>query len=89
MRDGREKFECCICLNPTHYPGCNPYPFGQAGDRCCEDCDDRFVVPVRILLGNKPLNSKLEQFLRALAKYGNFVIAGKRQLVKKRRINIE
>ena len=72
--------ECCICLNLFHGPGNNPEPFGSKGDRCCTDCDDRFVTPVRMLLGRKPMNDKLEQFLRGVAKYGNFVISQKKHM---------
>ena len=80
---GNTKHECCICLRGFSGHGCNPAPFGESGDRCCTECDDRFVTPVRILVGLRPLNPKMEQFLCAIAKYGNFVVEQKRKGVLK------
>jgi hypothetical protein len=83
--DGRriEKLQCCICAREFTGMGNNPEPFH--GDRCCEECDDRFVTPCRMLLadGGK-LNEKLEVFLKALAKYGNFVRDAKKTIAVKR-----
>ena len=40
---------CCICNDPLEGMGNNPEPF--KGERCCDDCNDRFVTPTRMCLG--------------------------------------
>lgn len=45
------KFTCCICgCDFYDWTGCNPYPI-MDGEKytCCHDCNDRFVMPTRIL----------------------------------------
>lgn len=37
---------CCICGKPFVGFGNNPAPY--EGDRCCDDCDNRIVIPERI-----------------------------------------
>ena len=47
---------CCICgLEFTEY-GNNPEPFDGDIGMCCNDCNDRWVVPVRILFGRDGLD---------------------------------
>jgi hypothetical protein len=42
---------CCICgMEFTEY-GHNPEPFDGDIGMCCDDCNNRWVVPVRILFG--------------------------------------
>lgn len=57
---------CCICGKPIEDYGNNPdgaawkkedgsIEFGQFGpeDRCCNECDSRYVIPGRIYLYQK------------------------------------
>lgn len=52
---------CSICESEFEGFGNNPAPFPSDNDeRCCDDCNSRFVVPVRMInMGNeKPTDSK-------------------------------
>jgi|SRR5215472_5226352 len=41
---------CSICKGEFGHFGNNPAPFPwEKDERCCDDCNRRFVVPVRIL----------------------------------------
>lgn len=46
-----EKKICCLCGKPFTEFGNNPAPF--EGDRCCDDCDNRIVIPERIRLAKE------------------------------------
>ena len=64
----REK-TCCICESRFTGFGCNPDPFdGQVG-MCCQTCDERFVIPVRIIWGRGGIGAPLEM-LKPLAAMG-------------------
>lgn len=42
---------CSICSNTFEGFGNNPWPFDQnKEDRCCDDCNIRFVIPARLKL---------------------------------------
>ena len=40
---------CCICGAVIEDFGNNPDPisFGEENERCCDDCNERFVIPLR------------------------------------------
>ena len=46
--------KCCICGKEFDGYGNNPYPVGKYFDyldeeeRCCDECNDSIVIPVRI-----------------------------------------
>ena len=44
--------KCCICGVEFEGYGNNPYPVGRDvysdEDRCCDDCNETFVIPARI-----------------------------------------
>ena len=49
--------DCCICGRPCepwsgdpepYGYGNNPDPFGEEGDRCCNDCNTTAVIPARL-----------------------------------------
>ena len=50
-----EQPDCCICgkpcepwhEEPTGY-GNNPDPLGVEGDRCCDVCNNIYVIPARL-----------------------------------------
>lgn len=69
-----EKWRCCICgenrAENSAVWGNNPEPFGEGTDRCCDDCNDRFVVPVRIIFGRAYHNKSMLNVLSMLAAYG-------------------
>jgi hypothetical protein len=72
--------ECCICGGFFTTYGNNPRPF--AGGRCCDHCNDWFVVPARILLGgNAEPDSNAMTLLKRFAQYGR-VFAGERRASK-------
>ena len=75
MQEG--KFECSICGCEEHGMGNNPEPF--PGERCCKDCDDRFVIPVRMVLGRGYDNANTLSFLQTIAELGKAI----------RRVNVE
>ena len=41
-------YKCVFCNKDKTGYGNNPSPIIQNG-RCCNDCDERFVIPIRIL----------------------------------------
>lgn len=44
--------KCCICGKTIKGFGNNPYPLCADNDfdsRCCDECDSKYVIPVRIL----------------------------------------
>jgi hypothetical protein len=42
---------CCVCEMQFEGFGHNPEPFDGDVGMCCTDCNERWVVPVRILFG--------------------------------------
>ena len=74
------KRTCCICAVPMRAGelGCNPEPFTGRGEnpRACQDCDDRFVTPVRALFGHLA-SKQLLQILASMAKEGRRIVEAK------------
>ena len=46
MSRPKEPFVCAICQGTFEQFGNNPDPF--EGDRCCNECDQKYVIPARI-----------------------------------------
>jgi hypothetical protein len=47
----KRKLRCCFCgVEITEFIGNNPWPFRNTG-RCCRYCDDHYVIPLRLRLG--------------------------------------
>ncbi len=51
----KEKLKCCLCnqeIKPCLISGWdkghNPAPLGEEGDRCCDECNDKHVLPTRL-----------------------------------------
>ena len=51
--------KCCICHKEISLTeGNNPYPvrdwscIGSKTNRCCNECNDRFVIPARLMLSH-------------------------------------
>ena len=54
---------CCICKKRYEGFGNNPDPMCiEEGARCCDECNDRFVIPARILR----LNAKLPMRINSI-----------------------
>ena len=53
-----EEWTCSICKKPSSGFGNNPQPVKnlKVADRCCDDCNDKFVVPRRWREVNKEVN---------------------------------
>ena len=67
-------WKCCICSVRFKGWGNNPHPFD--GERCCDDCNNRFVMPVRIGKVDQLTTGKfLLEFLKQIATAGRaFVV---------------
>jgi hypothetical protein len=39
---------CSLCGVPFNGWGNNPAPLGEVSERCCDDCNARFVLPARL-----------------------------------------
>lgn len=56
MNINNEKKVCSICGYPIDDPfgGCNPWPIAdrETDGPCCHFCDDRVVIPSRIMLAD-------------------------------------
>ena len=61
-------FECSICGTETGGFGNNPEPF--KGEKCCDDCDDRFVVPTRLCLGRGFKDESILNLIQTIAELG-------------------
>jgi hypothetical protein len=71
---------CCICGYEYEGFGNNPEPFGQHGDRACDDCNDRIVVPTRMVIGRDCENSLLIEVIKEIAARGRFMVQMKKDL---------
>jgi hypothetical protein len=61
--------ECCVCGEQfTGWPN-NPEPF--KGKSACEECNDRFVTPVRMCLGRDFSDENILLLLTTIAELGN------------------
>lgn len=65
---------CCICATEYTEFGNNPEPLGELPERCCDDCNHRFVIPMRLLLGRRAGSDELIHFVLELAKLGRTMI---------------
>jgi len=61
-------YTCSICGSENHGFGNNPAPF--KGERCCDECDDRFVVPTRMCLGRGFQDENILNLLQTIAELG-------------------
>lgn len=44
-----KKFVCSICGKTFYGWGNNPYPVTKGeDDKCCDDCNNEYVIPMRI-----------------------------------------
>ena len=54
MQETERKYRCCICgRNGFTGYGNNPFPYfvePKEGDVCCDWCNKRYVIPVRLML---------------------------------------
>lgn len=41
--------KCCFCEKEYNHFGNNPVPILSGKNRCCDECDNRFVIPIRII----------------------------------------
>ena len=61
---------CCICGMEFSEYGHNPEPFTGDVGMCCNDCNDRWVVPVRMLFGRDPFAIGMLAVFKKLAELG-------------------
>lgn len=72
---------CSICGSKFDEFGNNPQPFD--GETCCNDCDDRFVIPARILLGRgMDPNHPAVELLHKVAGLGRSLAVSRRAALK-------
>jgi hypothetical protein len=48
MTDNKKVFQCVLCAKPVKEYGNNASPIFPA-DKCCDNCNDTFVIPARLL----------------------------------------
>jgi hypothetical protein len=48
--DGPKEFNCSLCGREWSGYGNNPEPLAQFEERCCDDCNDAYVIPARRLI---------------------------------------
>jgi hypothetical protein len=67
---------CCLCGEDFLEYGNNPEPFcaGMDDPRCCDDCNDRFVVPVRMILGRGYDDAEVLGLLHHIAMRGKTMV---------------
>ena len=59
---------CSICRDEFEEYGNNPYPFGKVEERCCNRCNNYFVVPTRIM---NLRGTEILEFLRGAAQWNH------------------
>lgn len=54
--------KCCICGKQCENQwGNNPWPLKEKDtDRCCNECNENYVIPARIILSNKEKEGEKE-----------------------------
>jgi len=62
---------CAICGDEFTGWGNNPEPF--KGKTCCDDCNDRFVVPTRMCLGRGFGDESIMLLLTTIAELGKAI----------------
>ena len=66
--------KCCICHSEIDGYGNNPYPYFSEDEqaRCCDACDNEFVLAARIsqIQGDYDLANELIVMVEALAQEG-------------------
>jgi len=68
-----EPGKCAICGGDVTGFGNNPEPF--PGERCCDDCNDRFVTPTRMCLGRGYDNESVLMLLTTIAELGKMFVS--------------
>jgi len=68
-----EPGKCAICGGDVTGFGNNPEPF--PGEKCCDDCNDRFVVPTRMCLGRGYSNESVLMLLTTVAELGKMFVS--------------
>lgn len=53
------KFKCCICFKEFEGYGNNPEPVLKKG-RCCDECNAKWVIPIREFLAKRNKEKKNE-----------------------------
>ena len=51
-----KSYECCFCNETNTGFGNNPAPYG--GDKCCDPCNSKVVLPCRFLLMKQQMRSE-------------------------------
>lgn len=67
---------CCMCGQKFSGWGNNPQPFFSDGEgkyECCQECDDRFVIPVRMILGRNYENVPILMLIQTIAELGTSI----------------
>lgn len=62
----KEIHVCCICGKVFEGWGNNPYPMAEEG-RCCDECNDTYVIPARLIkmvTSVTPTKEAIEAWLR-------------------------
>lgn len=55
----KEKHVCCICKEEFTGFGNNPAPLPvKENDRCCDECNEQVIIPIRIYLLSKKKRPK-------------------------------
>jgi hypothetical protein len=77
------KKTCSICEEEFSGFGNNPEPF--AGDRCCDECNDRFVIPTRMVFGRNAERS-VSRVLTRIVQIGRVVAATRMESARRERV---
>lgn len=74
--DEHTEQECVICGCKFTGWGNNPEPFPgmSEGRRACDECNDRWVVPIRMIQGRRDTNKRLMQFCVDIARHAAFMV---------------
>lgn len=63
----KKEFVCSLCGAKCKGFGNNPEPLAKYEERCCDDCNNRFVIPARICsisMHDKELLKKIKKEVR-------------------------
>ena len=63
-------FECVLCKNTVKQFGNNPAPIYSEKEKCCDECNNRYVVPARIYnLNEEELEELKEEVIEIEEEY--------------------
>lgn len=56
--------KCCICGKEIEGYGNNPFPF--IGEKCCDRCNETYVITVRLMMSKPEETEKIKKIVEEI-----------------------